>query len=114
MALGAQRQFAEAGRHRRGQNRLEAGDVRVDRLACTDATHVLIKQRRRTPRKSTAPKALRKNYLFTGADCGGEHAAAIYSLIGTPPCSTVEESHVSRFQFETHTPFRANVRAWNH
>lgn len=25
----------------------------------------------------------RKNYLFVGADCGGERAAAIYSLIGT-------------------------------
>jgi transposase len=25
----------------------------------------------------------RKNYLFAGADCGGERAAAIYSLIGT-------------------------------
>jgi len=24
----------------------------------------------------------RKNYLFAGADCGGERAAAIYSLIG--------------------------------
>jgi|ERR1700722_2542196 len=25
----------------------------------------------------------RKNYLFAGADCGAEHAAAMYSLIGT-------------------------------
>jgi transposase len=25
----------------------------------------------------------RKNYLFAGADCGGERAACIYSLIGT-------------------------------
>jgi transposase len=25
----------------------------------------------------------RKNYLFAGADCGGERAAAIYSLVGT-------------------------------
>ena len=25
----------------------------------------------------------RKNYLFAGADCGGERAAAIYSLIGS-------------------------------
>ncbi len=25
----------------------------------------------------------RKNYLFAGSDCGGERAAAMYSLIGT-------------------------------
>jgi hypothetical protein len=25
----------------------------------------------------------RKNYLFAGADCGGERAATIYSLIGS-------------------------------
>jgi transposase len=25
----------------------------------------------------------RSNYLFAGADCGGERAAAIYSLIGS-------------------------------
>jgi transposase len=25
----------------------------------------------------------RKNYLFAGADCGGERAAAMYSIIGT-------------------------------
>jgi transposase len=25
----------------------------------------------------------RKNFLFAGADCGGERAAAMYSLIGT-------------------------------
>ena len=38
---------------------------------------------------SAAERALRavalgrKNYLFAGSDCGGERAAAIYSLIGT-------------------------------
>ncbi|BBU33331.1 hypothetical protein BTHE68_70650 (plasmid) [Burkholderia sp. THE68] len=28
----------------------------------------------------------RRNYLFAGADSGGERAAAIYSLIGTALC----------------------------
>ncbi len=28
----------------------------------------------------------RRNYLFAGADSGGERAAAIYSLIGTTLC----------------------------
>jgi hypothetical protein len=38
---------------------------------------------------SAAERALRavalgrKNYLFAGSDCGGERAAAIYSLIGS-------------------------------
>jgi hypothetical protein len=38
---------------------------------------------------SAAERALRavalgrKNYLFAGSDCGGERAAAMYSLIGT-------------------------------
>jgi hypothetical protein len=38
---------------------------------------------------SAAERALRavalgrKNYLFVGSDCGGERAAAIYSLIGS-------------------------------
>ena len=31
----------------------------------------------------------RKNYLFAGSDAGGEHAAAIYSLIGTAKLNNV-------------------------
>jgi transposase len=43
---------------------------------------------------SAAERALRavalgrKNYLFVGSDCGGERAAAIYSLIGSALCRT--------------------------
>jgi hypothetical protein len=37
----------------------------------------------------------RKNYLFAGADCGGERAAAIYSLIGTAKLSGIDpEAHL--------------------
>jgi transposase len=32
----------------------------------------------------------RKNYLFAGADCGGERAAAIYSLIGTAKLNGID------------------------
>jgi transposase len=32
----------------------------------------------------------RKNYLFAGADCGGERAAAIYSLIGTAKLNSLD------------------------
>jgi transposase len=32
----------------------------------------------------------RKNYLFAGADCGGERAAAIYSLIGTAKLNDID------------------------
>jgi hypothetical protein len=32
----------------------------------------------------------RKNYLFAGADCGGERAAAIYSLIGTAKLNEID------------------------
>jgi hypothetical protein len=45
---------------------------------------------------STAERALRgiaigrRNYLFAGADSGGEHAAAIYSLIGTAKLNGVD------------------------
>jgi hypothetical protein len=43
---------------------------------------------------SAAERALRavalgrKNYLFAGSDCGGERAAAMYSLIGSALCRT--------------------------
>ena len=32
----------------------------------------------------------RKNYLFAGSDAGGEHAAAIYSLIGTAKLNGID------------------------
>jgi transposase len=32
----------------------------------------------------------RKNYLFAGSDVGGEHAAAIYTLIGTAKLNGLE------------------------
>jgi len=32
----------------------------------------------------------RKNYLFAGADCGGERAAAMYSLIGTAKLNEID------------------------
>ena len=45
---------------------------------------------------STAERALRavalgrKNYLFVGSDCGGERAAAMYSLIGSAKLNGVD------------------------
>jgi hypothetical protein len=44
---------------------------------------------------SAAERALRiaigrRNYLFAGADSGGERAAAIYSLIGTAKLNGVD------------------------
>src|SRR5215472_15244817 len=32
----------------------------------------------------------RKNYLFAGSDAGGEHAAAIYSLIGSAKLNALD------------------------
>jgi transposase len=45
---------------------------------------------------SAAERALRavalgrKNYLFVGSDCGGERAAAIYSLIGSAKLNSLD------------------------
>ena len=39
----------------------------------------------------------RKNYLFAGADCGGERAAAIYSLIGTAKLNTIDSESYLRY-----------------
>lgn len=39
----------------------------------------------------------RKNYLFAGADCGGERAAAIYTLIGTAKLNGVEPEGYLRY-----------------
>jgi hypothetical protein len=39
----------------------------------------------------------RKNYLFAGADCGGERAAAIYSLIGTAKLNGIDPQAYLRY-----------------
>jgi transposase len=39
----------------------------------------------------------RKNYLFAGADCGGERAASIYSLIGTAKLNDVDPEGYLRY-----------------
>jgi transposase len=39
----------------------------------------------------------RKNYLFAGADCGGERAAAIYSLIGTAKLNDIDPERYLRY-----------------
>ena len=42
----------------------------------------------------------RKNYLFAGADCGGERAAAIYSLIGTAKLNQLDPEVYLRYVLE--------------
>jgi transposase len=42
----------------------------------------------------------RKNYLFAGADSGGERAAAIYSLIGTAKLNALDPQAYLRFVLE--------------
>ena len=39
----------------------------------------------------------RRNYLFAGADSGGERAAAIYSLIGTAKLNEIDPEAYLRF-----------------
>jgi hypothetical protein len=39
----------------------------------------------------------RKNYLFAGADSGGERAAAIYTLIGTARLNAIDPEAYLRF-----------------
>jgi transposase len=39
----------------------------------------------------------RKNYLFAGADCGGERAAAIYSVIGTAKLNDLDPESYLRY-----------------
>jgi hypothetical protein len=39
----------------------------------------------------------RQNYLFAGADCGGERAAAIYSLIGTAKLNGIDPEGYLRY-----------------
>lgn len=42
----------------------------------------------------------RKNYLFAGSDAGGEHAAAIYSLIGSAKLNGLDPEAYLRFVLE--------------
>jgi transposase len=42
----------------------------------------------------------RKNYLFCGADSGGERAAAIYSLVGTAKLNGIDPEAYLRYVFE--------------
>jgi transposase len=42
----------------------------------------------------------RKNYLFAGADCGGERAAAMYSLIGTAKLNGIDPESYLRYVLE--------------
>ncbi len=39
----------------------------------------------------------RKNYLFAGANCGGERAAAIYSFIGTAKLNDIDPEAYLRY-----------------
>jgi hypothetical protein len=42
----------------------------------------------------------RKNYLFAGADCGGERAAIIYSLIGSAKLNELDPEAYLRYVLE--------------
>jgi len=42
----------------------------------------------------------RKNYLFAGPDAGGEHAAALYSLIGTAKLNAIDPEAYLRYVLE--------------
>ena len=42
----------------------------------------------------------RKNYLFAGADCGGERAAALYALIGTAKLNQLDPEAYLRYVIE--------------
>ena len=42
----------------------------------------------------------RKNYLFAGADCGGERAATIYSLIASAKLNDLDPQAYLRFVLE--------------
>jgi len=74
--------------------RSESGRVGI---APTELVHL-----RQGTHNNAAERALRavalgrKNYLFAGADCGGERAAAIYSLIGTAKLNNIDPERYLR------------------
>jgi hypothetical protein len=47
-----------------------------------------------------AVRLRRRNYLFAGADEGGEGAAAIYSLIGTAQLNAIDPEAYPRYVLE--------------
>ena len=51
----------------------------------------------------------RKNSLFTGSDSGGEHAAVLYSLIGTCRLNNVELEKWLRYGIEHIQDWSANL-----
>jgi transposase len=59
----------------------------------------------------------RKNYLFAGADCGGDRAAAIYSLIGTAKLSGLDPEAYLRLVLDRIAEHPANrvdqLLPWN-
>ena len=50
----------------------------------------------------------RKNWLFAGSDSGGEHAAVLYSLIGTCRLNNVEPEKWLRYVIEHIQDWPAN------
>ncbi|MKC68149.1 IS66 family transposase, partial [Salmonella enterica subsp. enterica] len=50
----------------------------------------------------------RKNWLFSGSDSGGEHAAVLYSLIGTCRLNNVEPEKWLRYVIEHIQDWPAN------
>ena len=51
----------------------------------------------------------RKNYLFAGADCGGERAATLYSLIETAKLGGLDPQAYLRYVL-THLPEHPSSR----
>ncbi len=58
----------------------------------------------RTPYGSSS----RKNWMFAGSDSGGEHAAVLYSLIGTCRLNNVEPEKWLRYVIEHIQDWSAN------
>ncbi|MFP1452794.1 transposase domain-containing protein [Escherichia coli] len=50
----------------------------------------------------------RKNWMFAGSDSGGEHAAVLYSLIGTCRLNNVEPEEWLRYVIEHIQDWPAN------